>query len=108
MTSDELNEAIANNDPNLDALIDLAKRQLWSVEPAESSDSKYYIRNVCTEKVLKKINDEETHEHSDKVYAGQKKYCPVKHFDIALVDKTDCVDADQYNVNHCLWDITEV
>jgi hypothetical protein len=78
------------------------KKQLWSAELGESSDYKYYIRNVCTNDVLKKVNDNYCNGHSDMVFYGQN--CRVKHFDVAVTDKSNCVDGQLYNVNHCLFD----
>lgn len=54
---------------------------------------------MCSQQVLKKVNDQSTQNHDCEVYEGQK--CGTKHFDVALVAKEEC--DGKFNVNDCLW-----
>lgn len=90
-----------------DAFIAKLKEQLWTADSVDTTDYKVILRNVCTDLVIKKITDCDSESHATKVYSGQK-YCPTKHFDLALVEKSECVDGDLYNVNHCLFDYEKV
>jgi len=56
--------------------------------------------------VLQQIKDCETKKHSKLVYDGQKK-CPLKHFDIALTSKSDCIDGLD-NLSSCQWSLETV
>lgn len=95
-------DCVTVTDPEDLEQVDALLRQLWSAELGEASDLKRYIRNIGTEKVIKKVIDSQTFDHADEVYTGQKS-SKVYHFDLALVDKTECVHNNDFNVNDCLW-----
>jgi ethanolamine ammonia-lyase large subunit len=87
-------------DPTDEAELAELKKQLWSVELGASSDSLFYIRNVCTNDVIKKVKS--LCSHDDLVYKGQKS-CNEFHFDAELVDKSLCVEDHKFGVNDCLF-----
>lgn len=103
-----LTAADAASFPSADAFVAKAKSQLWTAELAESSDVKVVLRNVCSDLVLKKISTEDTEAHQDKVFAGQKCKDNIHHFDVAVVDRSKCIDSNMYGVNNCLFEHSTV
>lgn len=77
------------------------EKQLWSIELGESSSELYYIRNVCTDLVIRKIKPDCSDNHP--LISG---YCKCNfHFDADLVPRNKCVDSNKFGVNDCLFDV---
>ena len=92
-----------------DQLSDFTK-QVWIAVKGDSSDDLVYIQNICTGLVLKKISEnvvEPVCEHGDDVYDGQP-HCHFLHFDVELVEKSECVHNHKFNINSCLYNFKSV
>lgn len=89
--------------PCVDATADLATAtpQLWSIELGESSSELHYLRNVCTDLVIRKIKPACDDKHA--LIAG---YCKNDfHFDLDLVSRDNCLDPEKFGVNDCVWNV---
>jgi hypothetical protein len=78
-----------------------AEKQLWSIELSSDSDDLYYLRNICTDLVIKKVKSDCEHD----LISGCKK--DQFHFDLQLVTLSQCTDGgNMFNVNNCLWQVS--
>jgi hypothetical protein len=91
-------EGFDSTDP---AQLHKAKQQLWSVELSPFSHELAYIRNVCTNKVIKRVQGGD-----GRVYPGMA--CGEPHFVHQLVDMKECVDDHKFGVNECLFKVGDL
>lgn len=92
------------DDPNFD--IEKLKLQLWSGQIPPGTEEQIVLRNVCTEKVIRKVRPDCDHSQ-EKLYDGQPtSSCSCKapeHFDVELVDRNQCTD--MMSVNNCVFNV---
>jgi len=86
-------------DPN-DFDDELFQKQLWFAEPWSANTSKVVLRQVCSTDVVIKTPGPSSH---NALYPNQaKKGCRYpKHFDLRLVDPSECLN--DYQFNDCTW-----
>ena len=82
-----------------EAQIALVKRQTWLIENTDFTNEQFIIRAVCTDRAIKRFVNQETITHSNETLCGVYKF---RHFDLKLVDLTECVADNELGINECL------
>ena len=91
---------------NLDPVLDPLKKQLWFGDLSDASEDKIYLRQVCTNKMIRRIKGDKA--HTDPLYEGEDpSYChKTIHFELDWVEKQFCVNS--YGFNLCLFNQFDV
>ena len=84
---------------DVEAQIERLKRQTWIIENTPFTDEQYIIRATCTDRAIIRYINQETIDHSSDTICG---VCRFKHFDLKLVDITECVGDNEFGNNECL------
>lgn len=91
----------AGDDIALEEAIHQATHQHWAVEPKFGAEEEYYIRSICSTKVLRRIKS--CGDHDSKVFKGQKS-CEF-HFDFVLDEPDQCIGT--FGVDNCLFGLQD-
>jgi hypothetical protein len=74
------------------------KKQTWSIEMVPTAMDMVYIRNICSDQLIKKVKSCE-----DKHKLSYDEECKNFHFELELVERDQCIDGYKFGVDDCAW-----
>ena len=92
---------------NLDPVLDDLKKQLWFGDLSDASLDKIYLRQVCSNNMVRRIKGDKS--HTNPLYEGETSFnCKKKtvHFELDYVPKNLCVN--DYGFNLCLFNMEDI